>query len=221
MNFDKEILTDALELNALKENELKLVFQAAKIIRNSTLKFREDRDSMQEFGLVSNEEDVPSELFAMLKWILMMRTIYCSLLSNVRRASLGKHALVNTQNIMYVTKSNRQIAYDPSKNDSGFRIPKKNENEQVVGTALQLGEYSRSSSFIKLLNDDGLSVPSYRARQIDTALANHVINQLKVHPGGANLLPFLQRGQFVCFHFDNSVISLLIHLMARISYMEV
>ena len=202
--IDKEILTDALELNALKENELKLVFQAAKIIRNSILKFREERDSMHEFGLVSKEEDVPSELFAMLKWIIGGYNREFSSLSNVRRASLEKHALVNAQNIMYVTKSNRQMAYDPSKNDSGFRIPKKNENKQVIGTALQVRKYSRSSSFIRLLNDDGLSVPSYRALQIETALANEVINQLKVHSNGVNLLPFLQRGQFVCFHFDNS-----------------
>eukprot|EP00794_Sanderia_malayensis_P017165 gene17166-18887_t len=118
--------------------------------------------------------------------------------------SLEKHALVNAQNIVYVTKSDVQIAYSPSKNDSGFRIPERNENKQVIDTALQVREYSHRSSFIKLLNDDGRSVPSYRALQIEAPLANEVINQLKFHPSGVNFLSFLQRRQFACFNFDNS-----------------
>ena len=120
----KEILTDALELNALKDNELKLVFQAAKIIRNSILKFREERDPMHEFGLAS-KEDVLSELFAMLQWIIGGYKREFSSLSNVRRAYSETRALVNAQNIMYVTKSNRPIAYDPSKMTVASEYPKR------------------------------------------------------------------------------------------------
>ena len=97
--IDKEILTDALELNALKENELKLVFQAAKVIRNSILRFKEERFSTLEFGLVSKEEGVPSEFFPMFKWIIGGYNREFSSLSNVHRTSLEKHAPVNAQNI--------------------------------------------------------------------------------------------------------------------------
>jgi len=40
---------------------------------------------------------------------------------------------------------------------------------------------------------DGLTIPRYWILQIETVIANEVINKLKAHASGVNLLPFLQR----------------------------
>ena len=68
MFLDKEIVEHNVGVTSVK-SDMKCIFSAAKIIRESILKFRKDRDvSLQkDFGLY--EGDIPAELFLIIKWI--------------------------------------------------------------------------------------------------------------------------------------------------------
>ena len=79
-----------------------------------------------------------------------------------------------------------------------------NENKLVITTALQIRHYSRSKKIIDTLNEKGITITNNRALQIETSLANSVINTLKVSPSGIDLFPFLERNKFIHFHFDNT-----------------
>ena len=49
-----------------------------------------------------------------------------------------------------------------------------------------------------------MSISNNRALQIETSLANSVVDTLKVCPSGIDLFLFLEKDKFIHFHFDNT-----------------
>ena len=109
----------------------------------------------------------------------------------------------NAHNIMYSTKTEPQTSYKTQNDSSSFRIPLKNENNSVVGPGLVVRRFTRNARLINSLHDKGMSISNLRALQIETALANCLIDKLEGSSSAKCLLPFLVDGEFVCFHFDN------------------
>ena len=105
---------------------------------------------------------------------------------------------------MFAAKSDRQMSYKPKLDQTDFESGRITENKQVIKMALEVRRSSRSKQLIDLLKRDGMSISNTRALQIETAIANSIINQTELCPSGATLVPFLKTNQFVCFHFDNT-----------------
>ena len=120
---------------------------------------------------------------------------------------------------MYSTKTERQTSYKTQNDSSSFRIPLKTENNSLVGTGLVVRRFTRNARLINSLHDKRMSISNLRALQIETALANCLIDKLEGTSSAKCLLPFLVDGEFVCFHFDNVDKCIDTHRTVKISYM--
>ena len=150
-------------------------------------------------------EDVPPELFSFIKWVCTGSEREISQLGEHRRCSLEKEITSCISNIMYITKSDQQINHT---SDQDFRTLTINENKMVIKTTLQIRHCSRSKKIVNALHANGVTMSNNHALQIETALANSVINCLHITPSGIDLFPFLQKDKFIYFHFNNTDFSI-------------
>ena len=102
----------------------------------------------------------------------------------------------------YAIKSDRQVSHVPEDLTAGFRNVN-GENTQVLAVGMATRKYCRSKCMVNLLNAFHYSLPNIRLLQIETSLANAVIQKLEQHPSGKCLFEFLVEGQFLYFHIDN------------------
>ena len=171
---------------------MKKILDAAKILRSSILSFREQSENISP-GLSPREDEIPAELG------LFLKNVICGT-SNVF-LNKSRHQSSNAHNIMYSTKTERQTSYKTQNDSSSFRISSKNENNSVVGTGLVVRRFTRNARLINSLHDKGMSISNLRALQIETALANCLIDKLEGSSSAKCLLPFLVDGEFVRFHY--------------------
>ena len=167
------------------------IFNAAKIIRKSIFEFRKNKTLTLGNDFELSDEDVPAELFSLIKWITCGSKREICQLQESRRNSLNKQILTCASNLMYITKSDYQMKHDTYQD---FRTASQNESKAVITNALNNRHYSRSKRIINALNENGTTISNNRALQIETSLANAVINKLKISPSGIELFPFLEKG---------------------------
>ena len=197
--LDAEILSKAIDNE--EKSDMKCIFDAAKYIRNAIFSSRKSKPFSSEESFLSSEEEYPPELYAMVSWVFTGATRDISDLPQKRKESLTEKITSCVSQIMYIAKSVSQISYD---SEADFRTPVDNENKSVITRALQLRHYSRSKKIVSALSRSGLCIPNYRALQIETAIANTVIRTLQTNPSGIDLFPFIEKGKFIYYHFDNT-----------------
>ena len=198
------ILPDACVENLVKpENTLDITQQickVAEVIREDTIDFIESREERNSVSVISNESDVNKTLFSLIKWIIIGNHEECA---TSKRTDIAKQCVLTIcQNIMYNIKSTKQVKYTPKSDDSGFKLKRKYENPQVTGHSLSIHFDTRSKILIDIAKSEGSGIPYHRVIQIETAIANAVIENCKTF-NGVYVPPFLQRGVFVFFSTDN------------------
>ena len=177
--LDAEILSKAIDNE--EKSDMKLIFDAAKYIRNAIFSSRKSKPFSSEESFLSSEEEYPPELYAMVSWVFTGTTRDISDLPQKRKESLTVKITSCVSQIMYIAKSVRQISCD---SEADFRTSVDKENKSVITRALQMRHYSRSKKIVSALSRSGLCIPNYRALQIKAAIANTVIRTLQTNPSG-------------------------------------
>ena len=139
-------------------SDMRCIFKAANIVRKSILNFRKDKPPITN-DLFSPAEGIPPELFSFIKWVCTGSKREISQLGEHRRCSLEKEITSCISNIMYITKSDRQINH---KSDRDFRTPTINENKMVIKTTLQIRHCSRSKKIVNALHANGVTMSNNR-----------------------------------------------------------
>lgn len=200
------VLPDACIDNIVKTDTddpvdtMQQIYKLAHIIREDTIEFIETREEKNCVSVVSDKSDVNINLFSLIKWIIIGTDDECS--TAKRNDIVTRHVLTICQNIMYNIKTPKQVKYTPKSVDSSFKFKRNYENPQVVGHSLSIHFDTRSKVLIDIASSEGSGIPYHRVINIETAIANAVIENCK-NFDGIYVPPFLQRGKFVFFSTDN------------------
>lgn len=195
---EKEMVESAISRDANDMLDMKAIFKAAQIVRRCIVDFRTETSPNIEVS--SNMGHIPSELYTMIRWILV-GTVN-ELATGTRSRVVDRMALTVSKNIMYGFKTNRQVNYCPQ-TDTNFRQQRTRENPQVRGLALTVHHDTRNKTLMELLNAHGYCISHEQTLRIETALANAVVENTKEFQG-LYVPPFLKKGSFVFFAADNS-----------------
>ena len=114
-------------------DNMKTIFKAAQIIRKSIADFKKEKPA-NVIPVSSNTNDVPSELYTMIRWITVGPLD--ELETETRTSVVDRMALTVSQNTLYGFRSNRQVKYNSSRESATFRHQHARENPQVLGLAL-------------------------------------------------------------------------------------
>ena len=117
---------------------MKNLYQSARLLRQRIEQFTKTVKTSSSIGVISTLEDVPVELYTMIRWI--MAGPVEKLQTEVRTTIVDRGALTLSQNLMFGFKSKRQVTYKPSDEGAGFRSQQARENPQVLGLALTTQE---------------------------------------------------------------------------------
>ena len=104
--------------------------------------------------------------------------------------------------MLYNIKTKHQAMYTPN-DESKVSYWHQNENLHVIGMGLASRQCGRSQINVNLLHGYGLSISSTRCLQIETSLANSVIQNMKANDG-ISVLRDLIKDEFIMFHLDNA-----------------
>ncbi|KAJ8364290.1 hypothetical protein SKAU_G00131210 [Synaphobranchus kaupii] len=181
-------------------DNMKTIFKTAQIIRKSIADFKKEKPA-NVIPVSSNTNDVPSELYTMIRWIITGPV--GELETGTRTSVIDRMALGVSQNILYGFKSNKQVKGKPSRDSANFRHQHARENAQVLGLALTVHHDTRNKTLMGLLNTQGYCVSYDRTQLLETALANAVVENTK-QVQGLYVPPFLKKGTFVFFTADNT-----------------
>ena len=121
------IITDDMD-------HMKCVYKSAQLIRQAIDDFSKAEKSQGFIPVSSTLNNVPAELYSLIRWILVGPTE--ELETEVRTHRVHRDALTISQNIMFALKSKRQITYQPIRKCACFRSQHIRENPQVLGEAL-------------------------------------------------------------------------------------
>ena len=205
--YSPEACEDSMVHSALEnrddgEEKMKTLYCAAQLVRRSIANFtKAAKDGAPTIDVTSDIRDVPAELYTMIRWILIGPAE--SLETQRRNKVVDRAALTMCQNIMYGFKSNRQINYMPITESAAFRPPHARENPQVLGLALTVHHDTRNKKLIDCLSAHDYCVSYGRTLQMETALANAVVENTREFQG-LYVPPFLKRGASVFFAVDNT-----------------
>ena len=108
------------------------LYKAAQILRKAIADFKKAKPP-NVIPVSSNTDDVPSELYTMIRWIILGPA---DTLDTEKTTSIDRISLTISQNILYGFKTNRQVKYKASRDSATFRSGLARENPQVVGLAL-------------------------------------------------------------------------------------
>ena len=181
------ILEAAIENAECQENSLKRMWSVAKELREDSLSFI--RSCKFEFDGEVKPESLrqPALLVSFLKWFL----------TGVKKQIDGErgkhlHSVVRSlaDTLLYNMKTKRQVDYLPQ-TDVSFKHT--NENLHVIGMGLATRQFGRSKANVNLLHGYGVSMSNTRALQIETSLANAVIDNMRLNQGVLHLVGF-QKG---------------------------
>ena len=167
--------------------DIECLFNAARIIRKCILNLRKDNVVSFEEALVIQIADCGENRDALQ-------------MNDARRTSVKQQIASCAKNIMYIGKTERQVSH---KTDLNFRTSLDYENKSVISKAILLRQLTRCKKIVDYLHLKGTSIPNSHARQIETALANSVIDSLESSPCGKTLFHFVKKDKFIYFHFGN------------------
>lgn len=110
-----------------------------------------DTDKTTDFiSVSSSKDDVPPELYTLIRWILLEPEKEVQ--TKMRSRTVSQSALTISQHVMFAYKSKRQVQYKSRQINSGFRPQHRKENPQVVGLALTVHHDIRNKRMIELLH---------------------------------------------------------------------
>ena len=117
-----------------------------------------------------------------------------------RVASMNQSASVLAQYFACAYKSDQQVSYKTKHEDVAFKHH--TETPLNVGLALNVHKNTRSKSLVEKLSQLDLTVPYKKVMEIETAMANTVLEKTK-SMGGVFRPPWLVNDIFVWFALDN------------------
>ncbi len=176
------------------------IYCAAKCVRKAISGFTNSVVD-ESIPVTSTPEDVPAELYSLIRWI-MVGTL--NELETVTRTRVVERTVITVcQNIMYGFKTDRQVQYKPTKEETTFKKSPCRENSQVLGLGLAIRHKTRSKKVIDLLNANTCAYHIARVLCLEIALANAVVENMKRFDG-LYVPPFIKKGTFVYFAVDNA-----------------
>ena len=119
-----------------------------------------------------------------------------------RAEDVNRKSVLLAQQIMYQTKTDRQVRYVPQLDEEGKTFRHQREYPLQVGVGLLAHQQMRSKSVIDVLHELGVSVNYARILRIETQLAQAVLSNSSEH--NIFIPPKLCKGQFIFFSVDNS-----------------
>ena len=179
-------------------SELEVLYDCSKIIRKeiqeaNTWHFKGTLD-------IDAQDIVPTKLFTLLKWILS--GVVSELKTEQRAEDVNRKSVRLAQQIMYQTKTDRQVRYVPQLDEEGKTFLHQREYPLQVGVGLLAHQQMRSKSVIDVLHELGVSVNYARILRIETQLAQAVLSNSSEN--NIFIPPELCKGQFFCVCVDNS-----------------
>ena len=198
---EEDMVRSSLMKNDTNEVEkTRMIYDTVKIVRDGIIKYAEGKEENKVMKVSSTKEDVPSELYSLIRWILVGSEE--QLQTEVKNRTVDRSTLTVCQNIMYAFKTRRQIQHKQKKSSDTFRIPHSRENPQVLGLALTVHHGTRNKMLMNLLHTQNYCISYNRTLLLETAIANAVVENTKIFDG-LYVPPFLKKGSFVFFAVDN------------------
>ena len=193
--------TSMMQDHGSEMDNTKMLYKTAKLIRRRITEFTEEKKQIDTVTVASTKEDVPTELYSLIRWILVGPEE--KLQTEMRSRSVDRSALTISQNIMYAFKTQRQVQHKPKQAQDTLRTQCVRENPQVRGLALSVHHSTRNKKLVQLLHAQDYCVPYSRALLLETSIANAVVENTKEF-NGLYVPPFLKKVSFVFFAIDNT-----------------
>ena len=181
----------ATDTKDLKE-DMKFLLNAAKILRRDIA----SATPWKFEGTFDNYE--PPTLLQLFRKYATQSLNHVKTTSRVE--SMNQSASVLVQHFVCAYKSDRQVSYKTKHEDVAFKH--RTETPLNVGLALNVYKNTRSKSLVEKLSQLDLTVPYKKAVEIETAIANTVLEKTK-SMGGVFRPPWLVNDMFVWFALDN------------------
>ena len=173
---EEDMVYSSLMQNVTCELEkTRMIYKTAKIVRNSITKFTGEKEENNEIIVSSTKDDVPTELYSLIRWILVGSE--GELQTEVKNRTVDRSALTICQNIMYAFKTRRQVQHKHKKPSDTFRIPRSRENAQVLGLAFTIHHDTRNKMLMNLLHAQNYCISYNRTLLLETAIANAVVEK--------------------------------------------
>ena len=198
---DEENETENFCNAADTRRNLQMLNDSAKFVRRCISSFNTNMANKREGRLVvcSDINDVPSELYLLIHGIMIgTRQIQ----SSDKSSKAERDALTICQNIMFGTKSNKQVSGNVVPEQVDFRTSVKKENPQVIGLSLAIHHDTRSKATVDLLHAQNYCLDYKRIIRLETSLANAVIRNMQQFEG-LYVPPTVKKGAFIYFAVDN------------------
>ncbi|MES9879620.1 MAG: hypothetical protein ABW185_01920, partial [Sedimenticola sp.] len=180
------------------DDEMKIVFQCAKLLRKDVLcspRWTFDGTLQSEMNDI-----IPAKLQSFLQWLLI--GVANELSTEQRATNVKKQATLLAQQIMYQTKSERQVHYHSKTLGEKDSFHHRREYPSQVGTGILVHQKTRSSSLVDYLHHIGVSVEYARVLRIETQLAQAVLNRSAQYD--VYVPPGLVGKEFIFLAIDNS-----------------
>ena len=183
----------AVEQSSHFNSELEVLYDCSKIILKE---IQEANTWLFKGTLDIDVQDIfPTKLFTLLKWILS--GVVSELKTEQRAEDVNRKSVRLAQQIMYQTKTDRQVRYVPQLDEEGKTFRHQREYPLQVGVGLLAHQQMRSKSVIDVLYELGVSVTYARILRIETQLAQAVLSNSSEH--NIFIPPKLCKGQFFFF----------------------
>ena len=172
-------------------DELKTLFDAAKILRKSVI----DSEKWEFTGDLTNanEKHVQNKLLHFFSWFIRGAS---DIKDEKKKILVEKRTQSLAQNAIYACLTPRQVL-----NKTSQAFYNTHELPQQLAVGLAVHQATRSEKLPQLLHGFGLSVDHTRTLKIETRIAMEEI-RMEMN-GGAYLPPDISLGRFVFFAVDN------------------
>ena len=194
-------LTQVMAAQQVDTNEIvEDIYKCATVIRKDIKTYTKENPHTLSLDVTSKIDDLPPLLQTLLRWII------CGPMMTKDNSQCSTEAECITaticQDIMFATKTDRQVSYSLKNETASFRNCKDKENQKAIGLALTVHNDTRNKTIIDLLSSHGYCISYGRTMMIETAIANAVLRNMDA-TNGVFLPPFLKKDQFVFFAADN------------------
>ncbi|MES9905285.1 MAG: hypothetical protein ABW168_21745, partial [Sedimenticola sp.] len=145
-------------------------------------------------------EIIPAKLNVLLQWVL--EGVSKTLPTEKSTTNVDRRATAIAQQIMYETKTNKQVKYQLHALTENPSSHHRREYPIQVGTGILIHQKTRNASLIDYLHHVGMSVEYSRILRIETQLAQAVLNRSAEYD--VYVPPSLVKNEFIFFAIDNS-----------------
>lgn len=179
----------AEDQNVIKDDEMKILFDAAALIRKSIKKCKKWVFS----GSFDNitDENVPMELYSFFRWVIQGPFDLLSL--EKKSSEVHKRAMSLTQSTVSMCLSDRQLRH---KKSDTTRLTAEMPQQLAIGLAVH--QAVRSKELISLLHGCGMSVDYNRILRVESQIESSVIERMEQNDG-VYLPPDIVTGRHVFF----------------------